>query len=181
MNRTYTTGTPVLRQSQLTIKWSQYDSHQQTPPFIGKGHWSWPIGLVNNSNLQKKMSNISKTVQQKITEQTLQRNGESHPQQTWEEFKEQICQEARKTAKEHLHKINQHTRKLEEDLKSTLENQNIDTNELTRRHKAWLESEINHLEKKQHKNMQLHTQAKWVAEGETISKYWSKINSVKKP
>ncbi|KAG2738874.1 hypothetical protein P692DRAFT_20700256, partial [Suillus brevipes Sb2] len=44
-----------------------------------------------------------------------------------------------------------------------------------------LESEINHLEKKKHKNIQLHSHAKWSVEGETISKYWSKINSVKKP
>ncbi|KAG1737363.1 Endonuclease/exonuclease/phosphatase, partial [Suillus occidentalis] len=152
---------------------------QMNTPFIGQGRWSWPLGLTNDPNLIQKMSDIGKKVQQQIIEQTWQRNEDSHPQQVWEEFKIQIRQEARKTAKEHLHKINQRTKKLEEDLKSTLENQDIDKNELTRRHKAWLESEINHLEKKRHKNMQLHSQAKWAAEGEKISKYWSKINSIK--
>lgn len=127
------------------------------------------------------MSDLGKTAQREIIEQTAHRNEDSNPQRVWEDLKTQLCQEARKTAKEHLNKIRQRTKKLEDDLKSTLENHDIDTNKLTRRHKAWLESEINHLEKKRHKNLQLHSQAKWAAEGETISKYWSKINSVKKP
>ncbi|KAG2738233.1 hypothetical protein P692DRAFT_20702148, partial [Suillus brevipes Sb2] len=44
-----------------------------------------------------------------------------------------------------------------------------------------LESEINHLEKKRFKNLQLRSKAKWSAAGETISKYWCKINTPKKP
>ncbi|KAG2737225.1 hypothetical protein P692DRAFT_20684576, partial [Suillus brevipes Sb2] len=44
-----------------------------------------------------------------------------------------------------------------------------------------IESEIEHLEKKKFRNTQLHSQANWALKGETISKYWSKINSPKKP
>jgi hypothetical protein len=47
--------------------------------------------------------------------------------------------------------------------------------------KAWIESEITHLENKRCKNKQQQGQAKWAAKGKTISKYWSKINSSKKP
>ncbi|KAG2748718.1 hypothetical protein P692DRAFT_20700967, partial [Suillus brevipes Sb2] len=44
-----------------------------------------------------------------------------------------------------------------------------------------IENELNHLEKKKFKDSQLHSQANWALRGETISKYWSKINSPKKP
>ncbi|KAG2738875.1 DNase I-like protein, partial [Suillus brevipes Sb2] len=95
-------------------------------PFIGQGRWSWPLGLINDKHLIKKMSEIGIITQQKIMEQTSNRDENQHPQRTWEEFKEQIRQEARKTAKEHLCKINQRTKKLEADLKSMLDNQDID-------------------------------------------------------
>ncbi|KIK36519.1 hypothetical protein CY34DRAFT_33051, partial [Suillus luteus UH-Slu-Lm8-n1] len=44
-----------------------------------------------------------------------------------------------------------------------------------------IESEINHLENKRFRKTQLYAQAKWAEKGETISKYWSKINKSKKP
>lgn len=93
------------------------------------------------------MSNLGKTAQWEIIEQTAQRNEDLNSQRVWEDFKTQLHQEACKTAKEHLNKIRECTKKLEDDLKSTIENYDIDTNELTRHHKAWLESKINHLEK----------------------------------
>ncbi|KAG1732699.1 Endonuclease/exonuclease/phosphatase, partial [Suillus occidentalis] len=145
-------------------------------PFIGQGRWSWPLSLINNQKLINKISELGRITQQKIISQHEIRDETSNPQRYWEDLKTQIRQEAQITAKEHLYKIRQRTKKLEDDLKATSERDDIDTNELTRRHKAWLESEINHLEKKQHKNIQLHSQARWATEGETISKYWSKVN-----
>ncbi|KAG2741208.1 hypothetical protein P692DRAFT_20651659, partial [Suillus brevipes Sb2] len=44
-----------------------------------------------------------------------------------------------------------------------------------------IESEIDHLEKKMFKQIQSQSQAKWARSGESISKYWSKINSPKRP
>ncbi|KAG1850502.1 Endonuclease/exonuclease/phosphatase, partial [Suillus tomentosus] len=87
-----------------------------TTPFIGRGRWSWPIGLINDPNLIKRMSDLGKITQRKILEQTEHRDEDSDPQKVWEDFKIQLRQEARKTAKEHLNKIRQRTKKLEDDL-----------------------------------------------------------------
>lgn len=153
----------------------------QNAPFIGNGRWTWPMSLINDKNLLQKISEIGRATQQEITHQQANRNEITNPQKTWKDFKANINKEAKKTAKHHLHKIRQRTKQLENDVKRTLENGDIDINENTRRHKAWIESEINHLEKKAFKNIQNQSQANWAKNGETISKYWSKINSPKKP
>jgi hypothetical protein len=44
-----------------------------------------------------------------------------------------------------------------------------------------LEKELDHLIKKRYKNSHLKAQAQWATKGETISKYWSRINTPKKP
>ncbi|KAG2049146.1 DNase I-like protein [Suillus hirtellus] len=88
-------------------------------PFIGRGRWSWPLGLINDPNLIKTISDLGRVAQRKIKEQTEQRNEDSNPQKIWEDFKMQISQEARKTAKDHLNKIRQRTKKLEDDLRTT--------------------------------------------------------------
>ncbi|KAG1846560.1 hypothetical protein DFJ58DRAFT_717310 [Suillus subalutaceus] len=115
-------------------------------PHIGKGRWSWPLGLVNNEKLLNKMSKLGQMTQRKI--ETNQQPGGLNPQSEWEDFKIKIRQEAKKTSKEHMYKINTRINQLENDIKLTLRNDDIDTNSNTRSQKAWLESEINHMEKK---------------------------------
>ncbi|KIK36155.1 hypothetical protein CY34DRAFT_94962 [Suillus luteus UH-Slu-Lm8-n1] len=44
-----------------------------------------------------------------------------------------------------------------------------------------MEKEIDHLQKKQSKKQQLKARTQWATKGETISKYWSKINEKKSP
>jgi hypothetical protein len=63
----------------------------------------------------------------------------------------------------------------------TMENNDINTNESTCQQKAWIKSEITHLENKRFKNKQQQAHAKWAAKGKMMSTYWSRINSSKKP
>jgi hypothetical protein len=121
------------------------------------------------------------TAQSKIMHQQTPRSNSENPQTIWKEFKTKIRQLAKTTVKEHLNKIRTRMKQLEEDLCKTTANNNIDNNESTQRHKAWIESEINHLENKRFRNKQIYSQAKWAEQGETISKYWSQINKSKKP
>ncbi|KAG2741209.1 DNase I-like protein, partial [Suillus brevipes Sb2] len=101
----------------------------QNAPFIGKGRWTWPMSLMNDKNLFEKISNLGIAAQQEITHQREHRTELSNPQKTWKDFKANINNEAKKTAKEHLHKIKQRTKQLEDDIKRTLDNGDIDTNE----------------------------------------------------
>jgi hypothetical protein len=47
-------------------------------------------------------------------------------------------------------------------------------------HVAHLEDELTHLEKKRYKNEYLKAEAQWHIKGESINKYWSKTNKLKK-
>ncbi|KIK36520.1 hypothetical protein CY34DRAFT_66700, partial [Suillus luteus UH-Slu-Lm8-n1] len=98
-------------------------------PFVGKGRWSWPTSLINDEELIKKISKTGITVQNKITNQRAPRSNTENPQKEWEEFKIQIQQLAKITAKEHLNKIRTRTKQLEEDLRRTTANDDIGTNE----------------------------------------------------
>ncbi|KAG2744401.1 hypothetical protein P692DRAFT_20689866, partial [Suillus brevipes Sb2] len=44
-----------------------------------------------------------------------------------------------------------------------------------------IEKEISHLQRKKCKKTSLNAQAQWASQGETISKYWSRMNSQKTP
>jgi len=67
------------------------------------------------------------------------------------------------------------------DLRTIANQPDIDTSEDTRLNEIILENEINHLQKKKCKKLSLNAQAQWASHGESISKYWSKINSTKTP
>jgi len=118
----------------------------QNAPFIGNGRWTWPLSLMNKKKLFDNISDLRCAMQQQITHQQTNRNTVSNPQKSWEKFKTNITTLAKKTAKEHLHKIRISTKQLEDDIKHTLENGDMDTNENTRHHRAWIEKEIEHLE-----------------------------------
>ena len=46
---------------------------------------------------------------------------------------------------------------------------------------AVIEREIDHLEKKKYRRAYTRSQALWHLKGEKISKFWSKVNNLKKP
>jgi hypothetical protein len=105
----------------------------------------------------------------------------NNPQVLWESFKIQISEETKKVARSHLAKINQRITQLQKDIKQTCNETTLDTDENKRIQKMILETEIQHLEQKKYKNSQIKAQATWNIKGETISRYWSKINNPKKP
>ncbi|KAG1844914.1 hypothetical protein C8R48DRAFT_750812 [Suillus tomentosus] len=94
-------------------------------PFMGKGRC-----LLYDEKFLNKISEIGRQTQREIT--NLQQQSEAeNPQRSWEDFKSKIRHNAKTTAKEHLYKIRQQVKLLEEDLPKTTENNDIDTNEST--------------------------------------------------
>jgi hypothetical protein len=88
---------------------------------------------------------------------------------------------AKDTAKSHLHKINQKIRSLTRDMRKLANDKNIDRSEDIRTNKIILEREISHLQKKNYRKTSIQAQAQWASHGETISKYWSKVNNPQTP
>ncbi|KAG1726452.1 Endonuclease/exonuclease/phosphatase [Suillus occidentalis] len=150
-------------------------------PHIGKGRWTWPLGLLNEKNLIEYIVNSGIEMEERLTAQNNMQNERNDTQTLWEDFKIKISEKAKRTAKSHLAKINQRINQLQKDINQICNETAIDNEENKRIQKMILESEIQHLEHKKYKNSKLKAQATWNIKGETISKYWSKINNPRKP
>ncbi|KAG1858688.1 Endonuclease/exonuclease/phosphatase, partial [Suillus tomentosus] len=87
-------------------------------PHIGKGRWSWPLSLMTDENLLKRVSEMGITAQNEM-EDIVIRSEETNPQKTWTTFKQNISDVAKDVAKTHLCKINQRIKALMKDLKKT--------------------------------------------------------------
>jgi hypothetical protein len=87
---------------------------------------------------------------------------------------------AKDTAKSHLAKINHKIKQLRKDINTTSNMADIDTSTDKCLNKILLEKELEHLKRKSYKNAHLKAQARWSTQGETISKYWSRINKPRK-
>lgn len=149
-------------------------------PHIGKGRWAWPIGILSDESLIEKIVKLGIETQQEIEKMT-HRDDTMNPQIAWMNFKSTMNSLAKDTAKVHMAKINQRIRQLTKDLHHTTNSQSLDTSNDLRSHCILLEKEIEHLQKKRYKNAHLRAQAQWAIKGETLCKYWSKVNSPKKP
>ncbi|KAH7918186.1 DNase I-like protein, partial [Leucogyrophana mollusca] len=145
-------------------------------PLIGKGRWSWPIGLLNDEPLLTAIEALGMPLQESLSAPRTQRTARLNPQTLWEEFKTQITDVAKKTAKAHLGRINRRIKQLQRDLTLTNNRQDIDSDVSARSRALMLESEIDHLTKKGYKSAQVKAQAQWNLKGESVSKYWSRVN-----
>jgi hypothetical protein len=67
------------------------------------------------------------------------------------------------------------------DLRKLANANDIDTSKNTRLNEIIIENELQHLQKKNFKMTMLRAQAQWATHGETISKYWSRVNKQKTP
>lgn len=149
-------------------------------PHIGKGRWSWPVGLMSDKDLIKRIINIGMDAQWEI-DRLEHRSDTANPQKIWKSFKDKMTSAAKETSKKHLARINQCIRALTKDLRRITNSSEIDTSIDTRINRNIIEQEIDHLQKKQNKSTQLKARAQWAMQGETISKYWSKVNKKKAP
>ena len=159
----------------LLVKYAPGDA-----PFIGKGQWSWPLGLLHDTELTKRVITLSQSLQNKIN--TLPEDDRSKSLQTlWESFKVDITREAKAAVRSQLTKIERKKTDLKKDLAMTLRSATLDSEEDTRRNAIALKREIDHLEKKRYKSAHLRVQANWQLKGESVNKYWTRVNNPRTP
>ncbi|KAG1837268.1 Endonuclease/exonuclease/phosphatase [Suillus subalutaceus] len=75
-------------------------------PHIGKGRWTWPIGIMANEDLLKQIIKIGDESQKEL-DVLRQRDEETNPQTIWKSFKNKITAAAKETTKKQLARINQ--------------------------------------------------------------------------
>lgn len=149
---------------------------------IGKGRWTWPLGLLYDKDLTEKILRLGHDLQTDVKNLPEDRST-TNIQKLWQTFKIRISDEAKKAAKIQLTKIQNHISAIQREIKRSLKEDNIDSHleDETRTHIIRLEAERTHLEKKRYKGAYLKAQAQWHVNGERINKYWSKVNTPKKP
>jgi len=124
----------------VTVRYAPADS-----PFIRKGRWSWPLGLLNDTKLGKQIKEIGLNIEERMTN-LHPGDRTSNPQTLWEEFKTTIKMEAMTATKTQIPKINKRINDLKKDLATQLRAENIDLEENSRWNIIALEKEIEHLE-----------------------------------
>ena len=115
-------------------------------PFVGKGRWTWPLGILPNKDLLSKITNLGITLQQSLEHHNDP--PDRNPQHLWASFKADITTLARQTARMHLPKMQHRIEALRKDVRLSEQNQQLDDNPEARSHIAALTAEIQHLEKK---------------------------------
>ena len=148
-------------------------------PYVGKGRWTWPLGLIHDKSLTEAISSSGILLQRSLE------NPEHTPtlnvQQSWVTFKNEITNLAKQSAKSQMTKMSCRINALKRDLKATEQHPQIDHQESIRTHVAALEGELKHLQNKCYKNASARAQAQWHNKGERISKYWSTVNTTRRP
>ena len=175
--------------SQWTVEASEIPSDHQMisvryaperAPFIGKGRWSWPLGLLHDKPLNETIHELGIELHNRL-QHLAPGDRSSNPQTLWQEFKDRIKEEATAAAKLQMCKISKCIAALQNDLKEARKAPTLDDDEPARINVIALEREIDHLTKKRYKSAYNRAQAQWFMKGEQISKYWSKVNSPRTP
>ena len=152
----------------------------QHAPFIGKGRWSWPLGLLHDKPLNQLILTRGLELQEQL--EALPQNDRTINAQTlWQKFKDEIKSDASIAAKSQMCKISKRITALKKDLKEANKETTLDENIHSRINVISLDNEIDHLEKKRYKAAYDKAQAHWFMKGERINKYWSKVNNPRTP
>ena len=152
----------------------------QHAPFIGKGRWSWLLGLLHDKPLNKKIHALGLELQNELGSLSPE-DRSTNAQTLWQQFKDKIKKEATTAAKSQLCKISKRIAELKKDMSEASNSLTLDEDLLSRLNVIALDREIDHLEKKRYKTNYNKAQAHWFMKGERINKYWSKVNNPRTP
>ena len=119
----------------------------QYTPFIGKGRWSWPPGLLHDKPLNQMVHTLGLELQEQLRS-LVPDDRTSNAQTLWQQFKDRIKKEAGLAAKLQMCKILKQILALEKDLAEARRSTTLDEDKSSRMNVITLDHEIDHLEKK---------------------------------
>jgi len=151
----------------------------QKVPYIGKGRWTMPLNLLKDKDLIQDIQILGRELEQNM-DIIQERSVVTNPQVLFKNFKDATAKKIRKKAKVAIPKMNQQIECLQQECKKLLKEPTIDTIE-SQCSLGILEEKIAQLENQRYKKARTATAAHDKLEGETISKYWSKVNKSQTP
>lgn len=152
-------------------------------PLIGNGRWTWPLYLLKNENLIKKVDQRGTQLLTDLSNLRTRRpeRSLSTPQTLWETFKEDITILAKEVSRNSYHKLNSRIKGIESDLHSLQASPDFDVNESARTNAAFLANELEHLERVRAKNQSNKLRANLANRNERLGGKWSAMSKVRKP
>jgi len=150
-------------------------------PFIGRGRWAIPLYVLEDKNTWKEISDLTKQLENDIDTIKYRRTNTNNPQVLYKTFKETV----RKTCRERARKIIPVAKEKIQKLYEKLEWINNCPIQITSDDIALeairINEDIDALERRLFETNRDTSKIKNRLEGETISRYWTKLNKEKRP
>lgn len=140
-------------------------------PFIGKGRWAVPVGLLKNKKLKKELQELAQKLQSEVEQSTPESRAEHDPQMALKAFKTNVVGLYRDYQQTHQPKLENTIRSLRRELEGKVDTPNLTVDEIQEQSKLIVER-IEALEKKRRDGVRLLGVARDRLEGETMSKHW---------
>ena len=152
-------------------------------PYIGKGRWTLPVHLIGDPVFMKKVDEMGQAAvkEAKETGQCGERSDQSNPQRAYVRFKGSICQYAKQRLKEKIPKIDITLRNLNASLISIEGNPQYLHDQDLQTEAAHIQTQIGEILRKRHSSERNFITARYLANAERPTAYWSQINKDPKP
>ena len=142
-------------------------------PFIGKGRWAIPVGLLKNQKLKKETQALAKQLQTEVEQVTTENRNKHDPQIALKTFKKDVVELYKNYHQTYQPKLENAIRSLQNELENKGDAPNLTTDEIDE-HSKLIAERIEALEKKRRDSAKLLSTARNRLEGETMSKHWAR-------
>jgi ribonuclease HI/exonuclease III len=142
-------------------------------PFIGRGRWAIPVGLLRNRQLKRGVQELARTLQREVEPPGGEDPMASHPQLALKTFKVEAVKLFRTYQKTHQPKLENTLRSLRRELEDKANTPGLTEDEV-QEHSVLIARRIEALEGKRRDEAKLLSTARNRLEGETMSKHWAR-------
>ncbi|KAI1782312.1 Endonuclease/exonuclease/phosphatase [Ganoderma leucocontextum] len=154
------------------------DHRMPMAPHVGRGRWALPADLLTDTPFLSAMRAMSMDFSAALVRLT-DRTGTNNPQTAFATFKANLLHAARRRAKEKMPRLDRNITALKVDIESIL--QRPDLTEEDVRSAAVMRDRLAELEIKRFGTHRERVAANDWMQGETISKYWTRLNAGPRP
>jgi hypothetical protein len=140
-------------------------------PFVGRGRWAIPIGLLKNKFLKERTQELAKKLQDAVHQPGETERPQGSLQLALKTFKREVVELYRDYQRTHQPKLENAVKRLQQELESKADESGLMTDDVQTQ-SALLRERIEAIEKKRLDGAKLLSSTRHRLEGETLSKFW---------
>ena len=149
-------------------------------PHVGRGRWSMPTSLLHDQHFMDKAALLGRKLNDDLQDMVNRTPGRN-PQTIYHTFKEELISIARARAKDRIPKLDRRIKETKDDLRKTLNDPRTPESREAQEHACYLQERVARLEIQRFGHARTQMAARDWLEGETISKYWVRLNAQQRP